>query len=69
MADPKVEAIEHIESSHGGPKVTTEGLDEFLRAEKEMTTWQAIKTHKRILFFGQLTPSKALPSIYTMAEN
>ncbi|KAL2810243.1 putative MFS sugar transporter [Aspergillus granulosus] len=54
MADPKIEAIEHIESSHGGPKVTTEGLDEFLRAEKEMTTWQAIKTHKRVLFFAIL---------------
>jgi SP family general alpha glucoside:H+ symporter-like MFS transporter len=52
MADPKVEDIEHVESSPAPGKVGTEAMEDFHRAEKEITTWQAIKTHRRVLFFG-----------------
>jgi SP family general alpha glucoside:H+ symporter-like MFS transporter len=52
MADPKVEDIEHVESSPAPGKVGMEAMEDFHRAEKEITTWQAIKMHKRVLLFG-----------------
>ncbi|KAL3442662.1 putative MFS sugar transporter [Aspergillus insuetus] len=54
MADPKVEDIEHVESSSAPGKVGMEAMEDFHRAEKEITTWQAIKMHKRVLFFAIL---------------
>ncbi|KAL2829893.1 putative MFS sugar transporter [Aspergillus pseudoustus] len=54
MADHKVEDIEHVESSPASAKVGMEAMKDFQRSEKEITTWQAIKTHKRVLFFAFL---------------
>ncbi|KAG2024221.1 hypothetical protein GB937_003868 [Aspergillus fischeri] len=52
MPEDKVEAIEHVESSHHDAKVNSEAIEEFLNAEKEMTTWQAVKAHRRLLLFA-----------------
>jgi precorrin isomerase len=53
MPEDKVEAIEHVESTHHDAKVNSVAIEEFLHAEKEMTTWQAVKAHRRLLLFGE----------------
>jgi SP family general alpha glucoside:H+ symporter-like MFS transporter len=63
MAEDKVQesiAIEHMESHREDAKPTGSVIEEFLRSEKEMSTWQAIKTHKRILGYGELTSQSQL---------
>jgi SP family general alpha glucoside:H+ symporter-like MFS transporter len=53
MPEDKVEVIEHVESTHHDARVNSEAIEEFLHAEKEMTTWQAVKAHRRLLLFGE----------------
>lgn len=57
MAEDKVVqesiAIEHMESHGENMKPTGNAIEEFLQSEKEISTWQAIKTHKRILGYGE----------------
>lgn len=60
MADDKVQesiAIEHMESHREDTKPTENAIEEFIQSEKGISTWQAIKTHKRILGYGEFTSS------------
>ncbi|KAH1995164.1 hypothetical protein KXV33_001953 [Aspergillus fumigatus] len=54
MPEDKVEAIEHVESSHHDATVNEKAIADFLNAEKEMTTWQAVRAHRRLLLFAIL---------------
>lgn len=59
MATDKVQesiAVEHMESHHEDSKPAGgAAIEEFIQSEKEISTWQAIKTHKRILGYGEFT--------------
>ncbi|KAH1360760.1 hypothetical protein KXW30_006943 [Aspergillus fumigatus] len=54
MPEDKVEAIEHVESSRHDATVNEKAIADFLNAEKEMTTWQAVRAHRRLLLFAIL---------------
>lgn len=65
MAEDKVQesiAIEHMESHREDAKPAGSTIEEFIQSEKEISTWQAIKTHKRILGYGKGSHPSPLPS-------
>lgn len=73
MPENKVEAIEHVESSRHDATVNEKAIADFLNAEKEMTTWQAVRAHRRLLLFGEALQHRLLavcsPALQLLTES
>ncbi|KAF3390848.1 Alpha-glucosides permease MPH2 [Talaromyces pinophilus] len=72
MADDKVQesiAIEHMESHREDTKPTGNAIEEFIQSEKGISTWQAIKTHKRILGYALFSFACAMNYGYDTISN
>lgn len=60
MAEDKVQesiAVEHMKSHREDTKPVENAIEESIQSEKAISTWQAIKTHNRILGYGEFTSS------------